>query len=158
MIHPAGEPKIFNFLQIRPIVINEQNINFRIERVNPEEVILYSEKAMGNGIYNSISHVVYVKPDAFNPARNKEIATELEKINDTLSGRRQNYILIGPGRWGSSDPWLGIPIKWAQISAARIIVESGLENYRIDPSAGNPLLSQPHHIRGGLPDHQSLPE
>ena len=133
---PAGEPKIFNFLQIRPIVINEQNINFRIESVNPDEVILYSEMAMGNGIYNSITNVVYVKPEAFNPARNKEIAAELEKINDTLSGLRQNYILIGPGRWGSSDPWLGIPIKWAQISAARIIVESGLENYRIDPSQG----------------------
>ena len=133
---PAGEPKIFNFLQIRPIVINEQNINFRIESVNPDEVILYSEMAMGNGIYNSITNIVYVKPEAFNPARNKEIAAELEKINDTLSGLRQNYILIGPGRWGSSDPWLGIPIKWAQISAARIIVESGLENYRIDPSQG----------------------
>jgi CheY-like chemotaxis protein len=133
---PPGAPKIFNFLQIRPIVINEQNINFRIDKVNPEDVILYSEKAMGNGIYNSINSVVYVKPEAFNPARNKEIASELEKINDVLSGHRQNYILIGPGRWGSSDPWLGIPIKWAQISAARIIVESGLENYRIDPSQG----------------------
>jgi CheY-like chemotaxis protein len=133
---PAGEPKIFNFLQIRPIVINEQNINFRIDRVNPEDVILYSEKAMGNGIYNSINNIVYVKPEAFNPARNTEIAAELEKINDALAGRRQNYILIGPGRWGSSDPWLGIPIKWVQISAARIIVESGLENYRIDPSQG----------------------
>jgi hypothetical protein len=133
---PPGEPKIFNFLQIRPIVINEQNINFRIEKINPEDVILYSEKAMGNGIYNSICNVVYVRPEAFNPARNKEIAAELERINDALSGRRQNYILIGPGRWGSSDPWLGIPIKWAQISAARIIVESGLENYRIDPSQG----------------------
>jgi CheY-like chemotaxis protein len=131
-----GEPKVFNFLQIRPIVINEQNINFSIDRVNPDEVILYSEKAMGNGIYNAINNVVYVKPEAFNPARNKEIALELEKINDVLSGNRQNYILVGPGRWGSSDPWLGIPIKWAQISAARIIVESGLENYRIDPSQG----------------------
>ncbi|MBN1416789.1 MAG: phosphoenolpyruvate synthase [Bacteroidales bacterium] len=135
-LETTGEPKIFNFLQIRPIVINEQNINFKINNVNPDDVILYSEKAMGNGIYNSITSVVYVKPNTFNPAHSKEIAAELERINDTLSARRQNYILIGPGRWGSSDPWLGIPIKWAQISAARIIVESGLENFRIDPSQG----------------------
>jgi len=133
---PEGEPKIFNFLQIRPIVINEQSINFRIDKVNPDDVILYSEKAMGNGVYNSISNIVYIKPDAFNSARNKDIALEVEKINEKLSGNRQNYILIGPGRWGSGDPWLGIPIKWAQISAARIIVESGLEHYRIDPSQG----------------------
>jgi hypothetical protein len=133
---PDGEPKIFNFLQIRPVVINEQNINFRIDKVNPDEVILYSEKAMGNGVYNSISHIVYIKPDAYNPARNKEIALEVEKINEALSAARQNYILIGPGRWGSGDPWLGVPIKWAQISAARVIVESGLEHYRIDPSQG----------------------
>ncbi len=133
---PEGEPKIFNFLQIRPIVINEQNINFRIDKVNPDDVILYSEKAMGNGVYNSISHIVYIKPHAYNPARNKEIALEVEKINNAISGGRQNYILIGPGRWGSGDPWLGVPIKWAQISAARVIVESGLEHYRIDPSQG----------------------
>jgi CheY-like chemotaxis protein len=133
---PEGDPKIFNFLQIRPIVINEQSINFKIDKVNPEEVILYSEKAMGNGNYNLINDVVYVKPDVFNPARSKEIASELEKINDILTEKHLNYILIGPGRWGSSDPWLGIPIKWAQISSARVIVESGLENYRIDPSQG----------------------
>jgi CheY-like chemotaxis protein len=133
---PRGEPKVFNFLQIRPVVVNEQNISFRIDKVNPEDVIIYSEKAMGNGVFSSISHLVYVKPETFNPAFSKDIAAELEKLNEKLGQSRQNYILIGPGRWGSSDPWLGIPIRWAQISAARIIVESGLEHYRIDPSQG----------------------
>ncbi|MBN2274777.1 MAG: phosphoenolpyruvate synthase [Bacteroidales bacterium] len=133
---PKGEPKIFNFLQIRPIVINDQSINFKIDKVNPDDIILYSEKAMGNGVYNSISNIIYIKPDAYNPAHNKLIAAEIEKLNETLSAGQQNYILIGPGRWGSADPWLGIPIKWAQISAARVIVESGLEHYRIDPSQG----------------------
>jgi CheY-like chemotaxis protein len=126
----------FNLLQIRPIVISEQSISFRIENVEPEEVIIYSEKALGNGVYNQIADIVYVKPESFNPAESLKIAQELEKINDQFIKAQQVYVLVGPGRWGSSDPWLGIPLKWAQISAARIIVESGLEHYRVDPSQG----------------------
>jgi hypothetical protein len=133
---PPGEPKIFNFLQIRPIIVNEQSINFRINKVNPDDIIVYSEKAMGNGIFNFMFNIVYVKPETFNPSKSLEIVSELEKINNKLLAAKQSYILIGPGRWGSSDPWLGIPIKWGQISAARVIVESGLEQYRIDPSQG----------------------
>ncbi len=104
--------------------------------MNPEDVIIYSEKALGNGLYNQISDVVYVKPETFNPAESLKISQELEKINDQFIRMQQSYVLVGPGRWGSSDPWLGIPIKWAQISAARIIVESGLEHFRVDPSQG----------------------
>jgi CheY-like chemotaxis protein len=126
----------FNLLQIRPIVVNEQSINFRINHIIPEEVIIYSEKALGNGIYNNIRDIVYVKPDLFKPAKSMDIAQELEKINDSLVREQRQYVLIGPGRWGSTDPWLGIPIKWAHISAARIIVESGLEHFRVDPSQG----------------------
>jgi CheY-like chemotaxis protein len=133
---PKNNPVSFNLLQIRPIVINEQSLNFRIEHVNPEDVIIYSEKALGNGLYNQISDVVYVKPESFNPAESLKISQELEKINDQFTRMQQSYVLVGPGRWGSSDPWLGIPIKWAQISAARIIVESGLEHFRVDPSQG----------------------
>jgi DNA-binding NarL/FixJ family response regulator len=133
---PQNEPKVFSFLQIRPIVINEQSINFRINKVNIDEVIIYSEKALGNGVFNNITDLVYVIPQSFNPSFTKEIAKELELLNDKFASDHQQYILIGPGRWGSSDPWLGIPVRWAQISAARIIIESGLENYRIDPSQG----------------------
>ncbi len=133
---PPDSPAAFNLLQIRPIVINEQSISFRIDSVNPEDVIIYSEKALGNGLYNQISDVVYVKPDSFNPTESFRISQELEKINDQQVKQQQPYILVGPGRWGSCDPWLGIPIKWAQISAARIIVESGLEHFRVDPSQG----------------------
>jgi CheY-like chemotaxis protein len=133
---PANLPVSFNLLQIRPIVINEQSISFRIENVKPDEVIIYSEKALGNGVYYQISDIIYVKPEMFNPGESLKIAQELEKINDKFVKSQQVYVLVGPGRWGSSDPWLGIPIKWAQISAARIIVESGLEQYRVDPSQG----------------------
>jgi CheY-like chemotaxis protein len=126
----------FNLLQIRPIVVNEQSINSRIDLVNPEEVILYSEKALGNGIYNNIRDIVYIKPEAFKPGESISIASELEIMNEDFVKEQGQYVLIGPGRWGSSDPWLGIPIKWANISAARIIVESGLEHFRVDPSQG----------------------
>jgi hypothetical protein len=126
----------FNLLQIRPIVINEQNINFRIGKIDREEVIIYSEKALGNGVYNNIRDVVYVMPDAFKPAESVTIAQELEKLNEQFVGKQSQYVLIGPGRWGSCDPWLGIPVKWAHISAARIIIESGLEHFRVDPSQG----------------------
>lgn len=126
----------FNLLQIRPIVVNEQNINFRIDNIISDDVIIYSEKALGNGIYNNIRDILYVKPAAFNASKSQDIARELEKINEKFIGEQRQYILIGPGRWGSSDPWLGIPIKWAHISAARIIVESGLEHFRVDPSQG----------------------
>jgi len=126
----------FNLLQIRPIVVNERSINSRIDRIIPQEVILYSEKALGNGMYNNISDIVYVKPEAFKASESITIAQELERINDTFLKSQIQYVLIGPGRWGSSDPWLGIPIKWANVSAARIIVESGLEHFRVDPSQG----------------------
>jgi CheY-like chemotaxis protein len=126
----------FNLLQIRPIVVNEQSINFRIDTVDHEEVIIYSEKALGNGVYNNIRDLVYVKPGAFKPAESLKIAQELEKLNEQFVREQSPYVLIGPGRWGSCDPWLGIPVKWAHISAARIIVESGLEHFRVDPSQG----------------------
>jgi hypothetical protein len=85
---------------------------------------------------NPISDVVYVKTTGFNPVNNPDIALSVEKINAMMAACRQGYILCGPGRWGSSDPWLGIPVKWQQISEARLIVESGLHNYRIDSSQG----------------------
>ncbi|MBN2481160.1 MAG: phosphoenolpyruvate synthase [Bacteroidales bacterium] len=133
---PENQLSVFNFLQIRPIVINEQSINFKIGKVDPAEVIIYSEKALGNGIYSTISDIIYVKTGTYNPAANQNITDELEKLNCRFMSNHKGYVLIGPGRWGSTDPWLGIPIKWAQISAVRIIVESGLEHYRIEPSQG----------------------
>jgi hypothetical protein len=126
----------FNLLQIRPIVVNEQSINSRIDHVNDEEVIIYSDKALGNGIYTSIRDIVYVRPEAFKSGESLNIAGELETMNESFVREQCQYVLIGPGRWGSSDPWLGIPVKWAHISAARVIVESGLEQFRVDPSQG----------------------
>lgn len=91
---------------------------------------------MGNGNIDNLRDLIYIKPSAFNPANTKEIAATIEKLNGGFVASGKNFILIGPGRWGSSDPWLGIPVKWTQISAARIIVESGLKDFQIDPSQG----------------------
>ncbi|MDD2562756.1 MAG: PEP/pyruvate-binding domain-containing protein [Salinivirgaceae bacterium] len=133
---PPDTPKIFSFLQIRPIVAETDRLTFNIGEIDHEKCIMASYKALGNGIIDHICDIVYVKPDSFNPANTKQIAEEVDKINSTFKELDTNYILIGPGRWGSSDSWLGIPVKWAQISQARLIVESGLKNFRIDPSQG----------------------
>lgn len=133
---PKGKFPIFNFLQIRPIVQNTDELSIDLDEVNSEEAIVYSESALGNGILKGMTDIVYVKPDCFRAADSRSIAESIDKLNEKFVDEARNYILVGPGRWGSSDPWLGIPVKWSQISAARLIVESGLEDYRIDPSQG----------------------
>jgi hypothetical protein len=131
-----GEPKHFSFLQIRPIVEASEKYNINIDFVSRDETIIYSTSAMGNGIIDNLRDIVYVKPESFNAANNPAIANAIESLNDKMQAEKRNYILVGPGRWGSSDPWLGIPVKWSQISGARVIVEAGLDKYRIDPSQG----------------------
>ncbi|RLD60696.1 MAG: phosphoenolpyruvate synthase [Bacteroidetes bacterium] len=133
---PKGEPRIFNLLQIRPIVDNKETLDIDLSDIDSDELIIHSESALGNGIMDDIFDFVYVKPESFDAAHSMQIAEEVGKINDEFLAEKKNYVLVGPGRWGSTDHWLGIPVKWPQISAARVIVESGLENYRIDPSQG----------------------
>ena len=133
---PSGSPSVFNFLQIRPIVTSDQKDNINIDNIKLDSTILFSTSALGNGIIEDVSDLVYVKPENFKPSESKKIALEIEKVNQMLLEKKSNYILVGPGRWGSKDPFLGIPVKWIQISQARLIVESGLENFRIDPSQG----------------------
>ncbi|MCE5346421.1 MAG: phosphoenolpyruvate synthase [Bacteroidales bacterium] len=146
---PAGTPKIFNFLQIRPIVHSEEAHSINLDHIKTEQSIIYSESALGNGVFKGIHDLVYVKPESFNAANNKNVATEIEKINALFLKGGIGYVLIGPGRWGSADPWLGIPVKWPQISAARIIIESGLKNYRIDPSQGTHFFQNLTSFRVG---------
>jgi hypothetical protein len=133
---PAGKPKEFSFLQIRPIVESMESISKLPENLDTSETIIYSESALGNGKYENICDLVYVKPETFNAANTRDIANAVEEINKKFVALDKPYILIGPGRWGSSDSWLGIPVIWSQISAAKIIVESGLNDFRIDPSQG----------------------
>ncbi|MEI6455704.1 MAG: PEP/pyruvate-binding domain-containing protein [bacterium] len=146
---PGGEPKIFSLLQIRPIAGRDQTINLDPESVSHENSLLISNSALGNGVIKGIRDFVYVKPDVWNASKSPEIALRLEKLNDIFLSEKKNYILVGPGRWGSSDPWLGIPVRWPQISASRVIVESGLENYRIDPSQGTHFFQNLTSFRVG---------
>jgi hypothetical protein len=133
---PKGKPVVFNVLQIRPIVESTETIEEDLGSISTENTVIKAFNALGNGVVKNIHDFVYVKPDCFDSAHTKEIAEKIGQLNDRFLEDHRNYILVGPGRWGSSDPWLGIPVKWPQISAARLIVESGLDNFRIDPSQG----------------------
>lgn len=126
----------FYLLQIRPIVQSKDLSDNTLLNINQEDTILYSPDALGHGISKDIYDIVYVKTDKFNPTNNIELASEIEKINKTFLDSDKNYVLVGPGRWGSSDHWLGIPVRWPQISNARVLVELGLKNYTIEPSQG----------------------
>lgn len=133
---PPGEDRIFNFLQIRPAVEEAGNEKLDWSAVNPGDALLYAESALGLGRIPGIRDVVYVRESAFDPARTRTIAEQLDELNVRMREEKRNYVLIGPGRWGSSDPWLGVPVQWANISEARVIVECGLKNFRVDPSQG----------------------
>ena len=138
----------FYLLQIRPIVDAKQELDTDLCALPDDRCLLRSHNSLGHGISEDVRDVVYVKTDdSFTAANNPTIAYHIEKINQRfLDGEYSsmeegavggsNYVLVGPGRWGSSDPWLGIPVKWPHISAARVIVEAGLKNYHVDPSQG----------------------
>lgn len=130
------EHATFYLLQIRPIVDNKEIMDEDLTLVKNEDTILSSTSVLGHGVVTDVYDVVYVKTGAFNSSSNQSIAYEIEKWNRQFTEQEKSYVLVGPGRWGSSDPWLGIPVKWPHISNARVIVECGLENYRVDPSQG----------------------
>ena len=126
----------FYLLQIRPIVDNKEVMEEDLTLVGQEDTILSSTSVLGHGIVTDVQDIIYVKTGAFSSSNNQLIAYDIEKINRKFTAEEKNYVLVGPGRWGSSDSWLGIPVKWPHISNARVIVECGLENYRVDPSQG----------------------
>jgi hypothetical protein len=142
---PDGASGDFYLLQIRPIVDSKQVLDEDLAAIPDEQCLLRSHNSLGHGISEDVVDVVYVKTgEDFTAVNNPQIADEIEQINRRFldgkylqeDGTGANYVLIGPGRWGSSDYWLGIPVKWPHISAARVIVEAGLKNYHVDPSQG----------------------
>ena len=127
----------FYLLQIRPIVDSKQMLDEDVAAVPDEACLLRSHNSLGHGINDDVVDVVYVKTDDdFTAMNNPAIADDIERINRTFLDSGRGYVLVGPGRWGSSDYWLGIPVKWPHISAAKVIVEVALKNYRVDPSQG----------------------
>ena len=134
--YKTGTQHQFYLLQIRPIIDNKEFINEDIGAIPTNDAIITSTSTLGHGITNDIYDIVYVNPEMFSASNNRLIMYDIEKINKMLCAENRHYILVGPGRWGSSDEWLGIPVKWPHISNARLIVETSYSNYRIDPSQG----------------------
>jgi len=135
-IDPEGKkPPVFAILQIRPLVISHERheIKWDENEIEKEDILIRSNKSQGDGVINNITDILYVPPENVNFSKTVDIADEIEKINKKID---KPYILIGPGRWGTQDPFLGIPIKWRQISKAKLIVEAATEDFNIKPSQG----------------------
>ncbi len=126
----------FYLLQIRPMVDNKMHLDEDLLAIPDSEALIRSHNAIGHGVLTDIQDIVYVKTDPYSATSNPAIAEEVELINRDFLKEGRSYVLVGPGRWGSSDPWLGVPVKWPAISAAKVIVEAGLQDYRVDPSQG----------------------
>jgi len=127
----------FYLLQIKPMIGNAGDFELDMDKIDRDEILLYSEKEMGNGLLEYIHDVVFVDPETFDKTRTLEMAAEIEKINAEFGRQKSKYILIGPGRWGTRDRWIGIPVVWPQISNAQVIVETSLEGFPLDASSGS---------------------
>jgi hypothetical protein len=127
----------FSLLQIRPMGRYKQNLEVKIDQAAIDQAFCYSSLSLGNGEYKDIYDLVYVDPETFDPGKTVEIAAEINKINGLFNENNRKYVLIGPGRWGSSDRWLGIPVGWNDISNVGVIVETTIESIKADPSQGS---------------------
>jgi hypothetical protein len=128
---------VFDLLQIRPMAVARQKLNVEISGEDRQRAVCYSTMALGNGQVSDLKDIVFVDPEAFDAARTVEIAAEVGRLNKQIEAQSRRYLLIGPGRWGSADRWLGIPVKWSDISAVRAVVETATEAVRADPSQGS---------------------
>jgi hypothetical protein len=127
----------FYLLQIKPMIGSSMDYQVNFEKIQKERILVFSDKSMGNGVIDNIHDVVYVDISKFDKAETIDMAAEIEMINREFSAQKTKYILIGPGRWGTRDRWIGIPVNWSQISNARIIIETSLEGYPLDASSGS---------------------
>ncbi len=161
-----GKPT-FYLLQIKPLIRNEEEQEVDFEKVNSEDLVMYASRGMGNGVVHGIRDVVFVKPDVFDNTKTRKIAEEITGINRKMAQEGKEYILIGPGRWGTRDPFTGIPVLWANISKARIIAEMGLPEFPLDSSLGSHFFhnvtsmnvgyfSIPHHSRDAMVNMELL--
>lgn len=127
----------FYLLQIKPLIGSMHDFSFNPEELDPEKVLLLSEKGMGNGLIDDITDVIYIDIAAFDKRNTLEMVSEIEELNTFMQAENRKYLLIGPGRWGTRDRWIGIPVNWPQISSAKVIVETSLEGYPLDASSGS---------------------
>ncbi len=143
------KPSNFHLLQVKPIVEIQTDFELDASSIDPERAILYSSKTMGNGQINNITDVIYVDIDTFDKTDTPAMAAEIERLNETMIAENREYVLIGPGRWGSRDRFIGIPVTWPQISSAKVIVEVGLPDLPLDPSLGSHFFHNVISMRVG---------
>jgi hypothetical protein len=156
------EPTLYA-LQLRPIVTQISQTDEHLNGFDPAALVCRSTQALGQGRFEDLADVVYVKNAAFDPARNPQIARQVGQFNEQLRREGRHYVLIGPGRWGSADHWLGIPVQWSQISGARLIIEASPSGYNVDPSQGSHFFHNITSLRigyftvppGGHPEDRS---
>jgi hypothetical protein len=127
----------FYLLQIKPLIRREEQLIVNISDVLPQKTIMSARRGMGNGIISGITDVIFVDPNKFDKMKTREMATEISQFNRKLDFLNKDYILIGPGRWGTRDPYTGIPVAWSNISRARVIIEMGLKDFPLDGSLGS---------------------
>jgi hypothetical protein len=127
----------FYLLQIKPLIGAELDYQVDMDEIRRDEIVLYSEKGMGNGLISDITDVIYIDKDEFDKSKTMEMVAEIEQLNQIMRHEDRKYILIGPGRWGTRDRWIGIPVNWPQISNAKTIIETSLEGYPLDASSGS---------------------
>jgi CheY-like chemotaxis protein len=132
-----AESADFGFLQIRPLVLSREGEELRIDNVDASRLICQSAQVLGNGRIEGLQDLVVVDFHRFERSRSAEVARDVARFNARLGSTNTPYMLIGVGRWGSNDPWLGIPVKWDEISGARVIVEAGFRDLRVTPSQGS---------------------
>ena len=137
-IIPGTGRLVLNLLQVRPVGEFSEDRNTSYEKVSQEieSVIVESSNALGSGYLEDMQYVIYVPSETFDSAKTREMAAEVSEMNRFVKEKGASCLLVGPGRWGSSDPWLGIPVQWSDISEARMIVETAIQGYRIEPSQG----------------------
>jgi DNA-binding response OmpR family regulator len=134
---PAGQKPVFDLLQIRPMAVARQTLDVDITEEDIRKAVCFSTMALGNGLFQDIADIIFVDPDAFDIARTVDMASEVGQLNKRLVSEGRKYLLIGPGRWGSADRWLGIPVRWGDISGVKTMVETATEALRADPSQGS---------------------
>ena len=146
---PPGKPKEFALLQIRPLVLSLEMEELEVDSVGQEDLICQSQQVLGNGVIKDIHDIVVVDIQQFERSRAKDVAAEVSLFNTDLIARKRPYVLIGVGRWGSLDPWLGIPVTWDQIAGASVIVESGFKDFNVTPSQGSHFFQNITSFRVG---------
>ncbi len=149
IIGKLQEKAVFNLVQVRSAVDFNFGTEIKLSGFSSDSILFHSETALGHGIIQGITDVVFIREDRFDLSKSQDARTEISKVNQSLRKQGDSMILIGPGRWGSSDPWLGIPVYWGDINSAQCIVETPVKARPIDPSEGSHFFQNLTSLRVG---------